>query len=155
MTAMISVVIPARNEEENIEELLRSIEKNSYDDYEVIVVDGDSEDRTPEIADEYGARVIDGPGEGLAAAQNIGWRNAEGDIIWFVDADCKLEKDSLEKVGKFFDENPDKAIGGLDVRHEPQGLIERTVSAENRANSGKRRLFDWIEEKGKGLGVIE
>lgn len=152
---MISIVIPARNEEENIEKLLNSVEDNSYRDYEVIVVDGDSEDRTPEIAEEYGAKVIEGPGKGLAAAQNIGWRKAEGEIIWFIDADCVLEEESLQTAADFFENNPDKDLAGLDVRHRPKTLVEKAVSAENKANVGRGKIFDMIRGLGEGLGVLK
>lgn len=152
---MISIVIPARNEEDNIGRLFESLEDNDFDDYEVIVVDGDSDDGTREVARKNGARVIKGPGKGLAAAQNLGWRNAKGDIIWFIDADCELEKDSLKKAQQFFDNNPDKDIGGLDIRHKADNWIEKSLSAENTANAGKRRLFNFIYRIGRKAGVFQ
>lgn len=150
----ISIVIPARNEEENIRELLESIESNDYSDYEVIVVDGDSEDRTPEIARNYGADVLKGPGEGLAAAQNLGWKESDGEAVWFIDADCKLEPDSIRKAAEFFKENPGKSIAGLKVRHDPEGLVEKAISAENKANKGRGKIFDAIRSIGQRLGVL-
>lgn len=151
---MISIVIPARNEEENIERLIESIQNNEFEDFEIIVVDGDSEDRTREIAREYGADVIEGLGKGLAAAQNLGWRNASGEIVWFIDADCELESDSLRQAAEFFEENPDKAIGGLEVRHKPEGIIEKAISVENRANTGRGKIFGAIRSIGKKVGAI-
>jgi glycosyltransferase involved in cell wall biosynthesis len=56
---MISVIIPARNEEKNLPELLESLKNQTYKKkFEIIVVDGKSKDRTREIAKSYGCRVI-------------------------------------------------------------------------------------------------
>ena len=81
----ISVIIPVKNEEELLPKLLRSLQLQDYKDFEVIVADAHSTDRTREIAAEFGARVVDGgmPGEG----RNAGARAASGDIFIFLDAD--------------------------------------------------------------------
>lgn len=152
---MISIIIPARNEEDNLGNLLESIERNSYEDYEIIVVDGNSKDRTKEIAREHGAEVIEGPGSGLAAAQNLGWKNAEGEIIWFIDADCTLGPNALRDANEFFEKNAEKDLAGLDVRHRPKTLVEKAVSAENRANAMRGKIFRAIREAGQKLGVLE
>jgi glycosyltransferase involved in cell wall biosynthesis len=69
---LISVVVPARNEEDHITRLLKSVNKSERDDYEIVVVDGGSTDETREIAWEHGARVIEGPQKGTAVARNVG-----------------------------------------------------------------------------------
>ncbi|HRP68451.1 MAG TPA: glycosyltransferase, partial [Turneriella sp.] len=62
----ISVVIPALNEERDLPELLSSLKAQSFRNFEVIVADAGSKDKTREIAQEFGARVVDGgmPGVG-------------------------------------------------------------------------------------------
>ena len=57
---ILSIIIPTYNEEEYLPVLLESIKEQSFDDYEVIVADANSTDKTREIAKEYGCIVVDG-----------------------------------------------------------------------------------------------
>jgi len=68
---MISVVIPTYNEEKNIERCLRALEEQTIprEDFEIIVVDGQSSDRTIEIAQRYADRVIQQVSEGVGGAR--------------------------------------------------------------------------------------
>ena len=92
----VSIIIPALNEEKNLPKLLDSIKKQDFDDYEVIVADAHSKDRTREIAAEFGCRVVDG---GLpAAGRNAGARAANGNILFFLDADVLLPNRFISNV---------------------------------------------------------
>jgi glycosyltransferase involved in cell wall biosynthesis len=92
----VSIIIPALNEEKNIPSLLESIKIQDFDDYEVIVADAHSKDRTREIAVEYGCQVVDG---GLpAAGRNAGARAAVGEILFFLDADVVLPPGFIRNV---------------------------------------------------------
>jgi len=85
---MLSIIIPTYNEENYIEFLLRSIQAQSYKDYEVIVADANSKDRTRELAAQNGVLVVDG---GMpAVGRNRGAAVAKGDILLFLDADVVL-----------------------------------------------------------------
>lgn len=85
---MLSIIIPTYNEENYIELLLRSIETQSYKEYEIIVADAHSKDRTREIAAAHGARVVGG---GMpAVGRNRGADVAKGEILLFLDADVVL-----------------------------------------------------------------
>ena len=93
--ADVSVIVVCYNEEDNIGECLESLVVQDYDGgaYEVIVVDGDSKDRTIAIARGYEerysfVRVIVDPRRGTAVARNTGVRAASYDLIAFLDADC-------------------------------------------------------------------
>jgi len=91
----LSIIIPTKNEEKNLPKLLDSIKSQTFSDYEVIIADAASEDRTREIATEFGAKVTEGglPGPG----RNNGAKAAEGSILLFVDADVVLaEPDFLQ-----------------------------------------------------------
>jgi len=85
----ISVVIPTMNEEESIGQVMDEInEALSGRDYEVLIVDTESTDRTREIARSKGARVVEEPRRGYGRAYKTGFEEAEGDIIVTLDADC-------------------------------------------------------------------
>ena len=87
---MISIIIPAKNAADTIENCLRVALSQRYVDmdYEVIVVDDGSTDRTAEIARSMRARVIVQENAGPAAARNAGANAAHGEILAFTDADC-------------------------------------------------------------------
>ncbi len=85
---MLSIIIPTYNEEEYLPYLLRSIEAQSYTDFEVIVADNGSTDTTAKLATDSGARVVSGgnPAEG----RNSGAAAAKGENLLFLDADVIL-----------------------------------------------------------------
>ncbi len=93
--ALISVVIPSLNEEKNIANVIRDVRDSlSGKRYEIIVVDGNSSDRTAEIARQHGARIIyDSVGKGSALIK--GMNAARGDIIISMDADLSHEAKEL------------------------------------------------------------
>src|SRR5690349_2237383 len=84
----LSIVIPAKNEEEHLPKLLQSIKEQTFSDYEVIIADAHSTDHTREVAEAHGAKVVEGgmPGPG----RNKGALHAQGEIIAFFDADVQL-----------------------------------------------------------------
>lgn len=93
---ILSIIIPTYNEEEYLPKLLDSIKSQSFDDYEIIVADANSTDKTREIAESYGCIVVDGglPGVG----RNNGARIAKGDYLLFLDSDLILTDDYLRNV---------------------------------------------------------
>src|SRR3989339_1980792 len=93
---MLSIIIPAYNEERYLPKLLNCIKKQTYRDYEVIVADANSKDKTRQIAKKYGCRVVKG---GMpAAGRNNGAKAAKGGILLFLDADVQFDKDFLKKA---------------------------------------------------------
>lgn len=95
----VSVVVPARNEAELLPRTLESLRAQTTDHpYELIVVDGDSEDRTPEIAREFDARLVPGPGDAIGHGRHLGAQAARGEWLAFVDADTLVASDYLETM---------------------------------------------------------
>jgi len=82
----ISVVIPAYNEENNIERTLKALHEQDPD--EIIVVDNNSTDNTAKIARKYADKVLTQKKQGIAVSRNIGAANARNSIVTFIDADC-------------------------------------------------------------------
>lgn len=92
----VSVVIPAWNEAERLPRLLDALERCDPAPHEVIVVDGGSDDTTPELARDR-ARLI-GAARGRAGQQNAGAREASGDVLWFLHADCVPAPSAVEEI---------------------------------------------------------
>jgi len=101
----VSIIIPTLNEEKMLPQILESIKAQEFDDYEVIVADAHSTDRTREIAESYGCRVVDGGKPG--AGRNAGAAAAKGDFFFFLDADVILPPGFVRNV---YDEMQDRFI---------------------------------------------
>lgn len=82
----ITVLIPTMNEEQSIGKVIERIKKSLKYSYEIILVDN-SEDRTPEIAESMGARVINEKRRGYGRAYKTGFRHVSGDIVVTLDGD--------------------------------------------------------------------
>ena len=97
---MLSIIIPALNEEEYLPVLLDSVKRQGFQDCEIIVADAGSEDKTPEIARSYGCKVVKGgkPAKG----RNNGAKKAKGNLLLFLDADLLLPPGFLEENLKEF-----------------------------------------------------
>lgn len=96
---LISVVIPAYNEERLLPASLLALQEQDYDGpYEVIVVNNASTDRTAEIAQVMGARVVDEPRKGYVHALQAGFAAAQGEIVACTDADTRVPPDWLSRL---------------------------------------------------------
>ena len=102
--ARVTVVVPARNEEANLRACLSALLAQTYPTLEVIVVDDQSTDRTPEIIQEFcrdpRVRPVIAPDlppgwKGKPHALSVGARQARGDWLFFLDADTILEPDTI------------------------------------------------------------
>ena len=88
----LSIVIPTLNEDKYLPKLLESIKVQTYKDYEIIVFDSSSDDKTVEIAESFGARVFCGSRKGPGNGRNEGAKHACGKYLLFLDADVILPK---------------------------------------------------------------
>ncbi len=116
-TPSISVIVCAYNAESTMEGCLASFRKLNYPDFEVIVVNDGSTDKTGKIADRHAAenphiRVIHQPNLGLSAARNVGMRAARGEIIAYTDSDCYVDPDWLTYMAWAFMDKRFVAVGG-------------------------------------------
>ena len=103
---MISVVVPTYNEEQNIERCLESLADQTVprETYEVIVVDGNSKDRTRELAEPLADSVFIQKSKRVGGARNDGAMAASGEVVATTDADCILPRDWVERIGRNFAE---------------------------------------------------
>jgi glycosyltransferase involved in cell wall biosynthesis len=101
---MISVIVPSYNEEANIGRCLESLSNQTIprNEYEIIVVDGNSKDKTREIAERYADLVFIQTSPKVGGARNDGVLRSRGEIIATTDADCIIPRDWLEVIGEDF-----------------------------------------------------
>jgi glycosyltransferase involved in cell wall biosynthesis len=137
--ARVSVVIPAYNAESFLPETLDSIAAQTYDDWEVVVADDASTDRTTEVVESLGARfglVRSVLNEGPAGARNRALRQATGELVAFLDADDLFLPAYLERTVRMYDESSSRGgkvgIVSSDARLlGPSGTLERTYMELN------------------------
>lgn len=102
---MISIIIPACNEEDYILETLDSIKKQQMKDYEIIVVCDGCTDKTAHLVkDKVNKVILNKHRLGPAESKNIGAKHAEGNTLVFLDADTKLSLETLEVIRKAVEE---------------------------------------------------
>ena len=106
----VSVIIPALNEEKYLPRCLESLARQSRrEQFEIIVIDGGSKDRTVEVAKEHAHKVIEEPSP-VGTARNIGAKHAEGKILAFIDADTTACEAWIDEIARTLDSSPN-AVG--------------------------------------------
>lgn len=98
MRPLISVIIPAHNEEHYLPVTLEALKKQTYRYFETIVVANGCSDRTESVARDRCDRFIWLEDRCLGRARNLGGKKAHGELLVFLDADTVLEPESLEKI---------------------------------------------------------
>lgn len=103
---LVSIVIPAYNEEQYLQHVLLALQKQTFKDFEVIVVDNNSTDETATIAKSFGVRVVKEPVQGMIPARERGFKEAKAEIIVRTDADTIIPTDWVECYYRTFTNNP-------------------------------------------------
>ncbi|HYE31033.1 MAG TPA: glycosyltransferase [Methylomirabilota bacterium] len=98
----ISVIIPAHNEEEFLPKTLAALRKQTYENFEIIVVCNGCTDNTRDAACQECDQFFDITEKSLGKARNLGGHRARGDILLFLDADTLLEPQALAEVARRF-----------------------------------------------------
>ena len=119
----VSIVIPAHNEESVIAKTIENARKLNYPDFEIIVVNNASTDKTGDIARGTGIVVVDEPRKGLLFAREAGRLAAHGELIANLDADCMPDTEWLSRAVPLFN-NPRvvAAGGGYDYQDAPKAV---------------------------------
>ncbi len=123
----VSVIVPVYNDARNLRLCLTALSARPPD-CEVLVVDDGSTDDSSSVAETFGARVLRVEANGgPAAARNHGARHAEGEILFFVDADVVVAPGAVERAVATLAERPDLAavFGSYDARPHAAGLVSR------------------------------
>ncbi|MEO7119703.1 MAG: TIGR04283 family arsenosugar biosynthesis glycosyltransferase [Ginsengibacter sp.] len=131
---IISIIIPAYNEEECIGKLIRYLKLLTPGNAQIIVSDGGSTDNTQKIATGEGAMVVTGKTRGRAAQMNYGASFASGSILYFIHADCLPSESFYNKIIQTIREG--SVLGRFQTRFDSKSMLLKINSFFTR--------FDWF-----------
>jgi O-antigen biosynthesis protein len=133
---MVSVVICAYNAERTMLPCLESLRRLQYPNFEVIIVDDGSRDRTAAISAEFPEfRLIRQPNKGLSVARNVGLHAARGEIIAYTDSDCVVDPHWLSMMVRAMTDGGFDGCGGPNYAPHEEGWVEGCVAASPGAPS--------------------
>lgn len=134
----VSIIVPGKNEGQHIYKLANSLREQTYQNFELIVIDDGSDDQTPEICrslkksgyiDAYYRNDVRG---GKASAANLGLRYSRGQYVIHLDADCSYDRDAIENilVPFYYDLNIGAIGGNVQVRNYKESLCTTLQAIE-------------------------
>lgn len=150
---MISVIIPLYNVEKYVHDCLLSFENQSYKDFEVIIINDGSTDKSLEVVKKYihkskmNIKIIEQKNQGVSVARNIGITNSEGEYICFVDSDDMVSVNYLQELFEKITEEIDVSI--CDIKNIQEVQIyekerEREINSEIKIYSSERALNKFL-----------
>lgn len=119
---MISIIIPVYNSETTLKRCLDSVISQSMSDWELLLVDDGSKDKSSDICDDYAAKdkrfkVFHKKNGGVSSARNIGLNNAKGDWMTFIDADDYVKESYLANLWKHSQKHVDLVISYAEIHN--------------------------------------
>lgn len=148
-TPLVSVIIPVYNEEKYLGFCLESLKKQTYKNLEIIVVDDGSTDKSKDTANKYSVRLFEQSHSGPGNARNLGASKANGEILAFLDADMKYDKEFVKKLIKPIRLN--KAVGtihGKELVANQNNVWSNSWTIESRLPKGQRTPLQMPSELG-------
>ncbi len=139
MESLVSVIITTKNSAPTIGRLLKSIKAQVYKPIEIIVVDNNSKDKTPQIAKEFKTRLFN-VGPERSAQRNFGVKISKGRYVLILDSDMILSKDVIGQcIDKFKNQKLGKKLGGLVILEVSfgKGIWAKAKALEREINKGE------------------
>jgi|TARA_B100000131_G_scaffold301645_1_gene324030 hypothetical protein len=154
----VTVVIPTRNEEEAIVDTIRSVPNDGWcEALDFLIIDGNSGDRTRELAREEGAEVFLEARKGYGRAYRTGFEMAKGDVIVTMDADCTYPGEEVPPLVKKLIEEDLDFITCDRLRRAEKGSMSGLHGFGNWALSFTARMLFWygIHDSQSGMWVFK
>ena len=127
-----SIIVPVYNRPDEVDELLASLTRQAYPDFEVVIVEDGSTVPCKEVCDKYAdklpVRYFMKPNSGPGQSRNYGAEKSNGDYLIILDSDVVLPDGYLAAVDKELQANPCDAFGGADASHPSFTPVQKAIS---------------------------
>lgn len=145
----LSIIIPVKNDAQGLDACLSSIKLAATDniDYEVLVADNGSTDNTVKVATEHGAFVIMAPDVTVSTLRNLAAKQAKGEVLAFIDADCSVCPNWFESIQRHLDNSAVVCFGSPPTIPDNATWIQSCWYQVRRKLSPSHQAFDieWLE----------
>lgn len=127
-----SIIVPVYNRPDEVQELLETLEKQTFKDFELVLVEDGSSEPCEEIANQFrdkiDIRYFFKPNSGPGDSRNFGFEKANGDYFLLFDSDCLIPETYMENLDKALAERPLDCFGGPDAGHESFSDIQKAIN---------------------------
>lgn len=127
-----SVIIPVYNRPQEVDELLESLSRQAYQNFETLIIEDGSEERCKKVADRYSSqldvRYFYKENSGQGFSRNFGFERARGDYLVVFDSDCIIPSHYFETVNRYLQRHPVDAYGGPDRAHNRFTPVQKAIS---------------------------
>lgn len=158
-----SIIVPVYNRPQELEELLASLTKQTFKNFDVVIVEDGSTIRCEQVVDNYRDQLSISyyykPNTGPGPSRNFGYAQAKGDYFIVFDSDCIIPPQYLQVVEQSIQENKWDAFGGPDQAHEDFTPVQRAMGFTMSAflttggiRGGKKRL-GWFQPRSFNMGI--
>ena len=149
---MISIIVPVYNVEKFLPNCLKSISSQTFTDFEAVLIDDGSTDKSGEICDDYCKKdnrfkVYHKQNGGVSSARNYALDKISGEWVYFCDADDLLFEDALQTLLNEFGENIDCTMGGYVYMNENDDILMKNEIKETIVMSVEEALIDFYKPK--------
>lgn len=127
-----SVIIPVYNRPQEVDELLESLTRQTYQNFETLIIEDGSEDRCKQIVDNYSDQLAisyfykENSGQGFS--RNYGFERAEGDYLVVFDSDCLIPPHYFKTINNYLQKHQLDAYGGPDREHPSFTPVQKAIS---------------------------
>ena len=151
-TKLFSVIIPLHNKEKYIEKTLQSVFQQTFTDYELIIINDGSTDKSNEIVksiceNKENTTLISQKNQGLSATRNKGIRAANGEIIALLDADDFWNENYLMEIHKLYNDYPEASLFGTDYleKYNSKNLLEPSKNIPKKLKNTSFLVDDFFK----------
>jgi glycosyltransferase involved in cell wall biosynthesis len=160
-----SIIIPVYNRPQEVDELLESLSKQTFKDFDLLIIEDGSTEKCEDIVKKYSTQIdikyFYKPNSGPGDSRNYGMEKATGNYLIFFDSDCIIPSDYFENVEKALAENPLDAFGGPDNAHESFSDTQKAINYSMTSFittggvRGKKSKLDKFQPRSFNMGISQ
>lgn len=158
-----SIIIPTFGRPDEVNTFFSSLTEQQYTNFEIIIVDGSLTDILHPVIDKFRDKLnlnyIHKPGLGISDSRNLGAEEAKGEYVVFIDSDCIIPPDYLEKVDSFLQANKLDGYGGPDAAHDSFSPVLKAINyamtsfLTSGGIRGKKKHMGKYQLRGFNMGI--